>query len=129
MSSRIQANIRASFDAIGMSIAQRLLLAAVTASIEHQRRLNRSNPRPYVDPSKPGEYPRKRTGYLQASTTYYPQSPRDVLLAGFVDVGYSESGFYGEALVNRGRKGIEDTIDDMRTQLEGIVAGNGTQKG
>lgn len=32
--------------------------------------LNVSNPRPYKTPSKPGEPPRKRTGFLQANVKY-----------------------------------------------------------
>jgi hypothetical protein len=32
--------------------------------------LNKSNPRPYVTPSLPGEPPRKRTGWLQRNVRY-----------------------------------------------------------
>lgn len=32
--------------------------------------LNKNNPRPYTSPSKPGEPPRKRTGWLQRNVLY-----------------------------------------------------------
>lgn len=35
-----------------------------------QNALNVSNPRPYVTPSKPGEPPRKRTGFLARQVLY-----------------------------------------------------------
>ena len=44
--------------------------ATVFLHAQCQQALNVSNPRPYDSPSRPGEAPRKRTGFLQRNTLY-----------------------------------------------------------
>jgi hypothetical protein len=49
---------------------ERLKRAVVFFHTEVLAALNKSNPRPYTTPSKPGEPPRKRTGWLQRNVLY-----------------------------------------------------------
>jgi hypothetical protein len=55
-----------------------------------QTALNRSNPRPYKTPSKPGEPPRKRTGFLAANVRYEFNQP-----TGEARVGVTTNAKYG----------------------------------
>ena len=48
----------------------RLKAAVVTYHTLLLATLNVANPRPYTTPSRPGEPPRKRTGWLQSHTLY-----------------------------------------------------------
>lgn len=54
-----------------VALAWRGLQRAVVFYFNHlQQVLNKSNPRPYKTPSKPGEPPRKRTGFGAANVRY-----------------------------------------------------------
>lgn len=118
----IQAKIRSSFADIRGRTGLALAAAAATFVTEHQRRVGTANPRPYLDSSKVGEYPRVRTGFGQANVFYLPTSPDEIARKGYVDAGYGENAFYMQALVdNQGRLGIEQTLEDIRPQLEQVI--------
>lgn len=55
--------------------------------------LNVSNPRPYTTPSKPGEPPRKRTGWLQRNVAYELDEAK-----GEARIGVRENAKYGAYL-------------------------------
>lgn len=113
--------VKAAYSDLRTRIARGLLAGAVVVVTEHQRRLNVANPMPYLTPSRRGEYPRKRTGNLQANVQYAPTSPAQIADLGYVDVGYTASGFYGEVLTDRGRLGIQDTADDVRDKVQAVI--------
>lgn len=123
MSNSITSGVRAAYGDLRKRIGLALAAAATELVTEHQRRIGVMNPRPYLNSSKPGEYPRKRTGFGQANVIYLPASPAEIAELGHVDVGYAENAFYMQALVdNQGRLGIEETLEDLRPRLEAIVA-------
>ena len=63
-------NVTEAVETVRQEAAKRLLRAALFFQAQHQQRLGVSNPRPHKTPSRPGEYPRKRTGAGQASVVY-----------------------------------------------------------
>lgn len=100
-------------------IAEALIAVVIRAQIEHMERLNVSNPFPHNNSSKAGEYPRKRTGFLQANTLYDPPTVEEVKKELFVDLGVGENAFYGYILVAKmDRLGVLDTVEDILPELE-----------
>src|SRR6185312_17133594 len=95
-----------------LQVAARLLAAAAVGVSEHmtrvsvlagpkrvRRRRNTVAGRKgsqytiFTDPSKPGEYPRLRTGIGRTGTTYAPTTPEAVVANGMrIRVGVTESG-------------------------------------
>ncbi|VTS03294.1 hypothetical protein [Tuwongella immobilis] len=106
-----------------VELAKRLLRAGVTLVAEHQRRLNRSNPMPHQTPAQVGEYPRKRTGFLQSQVMMEPTSPEEVAADLTVRVGIGVAAQYGEFLAQKGFLGLLDTAEDLRSKLEQILGG------
>lgn len=123
--------------------AERMIAAAVTLQTEHMSRLNESagpttvkrvrntvaGPRGssrtvYTNPSRPGEYLRKRTGFHQASLIATPLSVSEVLASGRIRIGYLANNPYGPHWeTTGGRKGLLETLDEMRGQLGQIIQG------
>ena len=86
-----------------------------------QLALNVSNPRPYLTPSKPGEPPRKRTGWLAANVIYELDERKQE-----GRVGVTTGAIYGiflELMMNR--PWLLGTLNKVRGQLEAIVAAVG----
>lgn len=89
---------------------------------QYQLRLNKSNPIPYLNSSKPGEYPRKRTGFLQDSVAYSPTAISEITKTLDIRVGYDANAFYGPILeVMRKRLGLVKTLEDLKNQLGAII--------
>ena len=90
---------------------------------EHRKRLDI----PYPPASKPGEYPRKRTGNLKRSTVVRPLSVAEVSSSGQVKIGFLERAYYGVILeYEMGRTGLGKTIQDIiRTRVKGGRLPNG----
>jgi len=103
--------------------AQKLLAIAAHFITAHTGFLNVSNPRPYVTPSKPGEYPRKRTGFGQRSVSFQPSSVTGVIAAGLkVKVGYLVNAKYMLILeLYRRRLGLLETLRRTKPQLQAIA--------
>jgi hypothetical protein len=80
-----------------------------------------SSYRVYTDPSKPGEYLKKRTGWLQGHIVLAPATKEEVAKAGYIRVGYSVSAFYGAIWERKPprqkRKGLLDALEEVRPQL------------
>ena len=112
--------------------ARKLLRAAVYFMNQHQRRLGKPAPAVkrrgkvrYTGASAPGEYPRKRTGFLQANVWMDAWSPSEVVSYGKIRVGLKSNAFYGAVLeVKYRRKGLRDTLSDLLPQLRAL-AGEG----
>ncbi len=85
--------------------------------------LNVSNPRPYLTPSKPGEPPRKRTGWLQRNVLYELDEPS---LSG--RVGITRNAKYGLWLEigtrwMHARPWLLATLKKVEKQLNSIAGG------
>lgn len=102
--------------------AEALLRAAVFFQAQHMHRLNIPNPSPHLNPSKPGEYPKKRTGVLQGSVLFEPTDPGEVARLRTIRVGLANNAFYGNVLaLNYDRKGLLDTLEELRPQLQSLL--------
>ncbi|MDE2020526.1 MAG: hypothetical protein KGJ13_09345 [Patescibacteria group bacterium] len=76
----------------------------------------------YTNPSKPGEYPHKRTGFGQSNVLFGPTDPEDIAKDLTVRMGVSAGGSYLEILeFLRDRKGFLDTMRDIEPQLKTIL--------
>jgi len=112
--------------------ASKLARAAVYLMSQHQRRLNKPAPAVrangrvrYTGASRPGEYPNKRTGFLQANVTFAPTDIAGIIAAGRVRVGLRRNAFYGAVLEVRYRRlGLKDTLQDLLPQLQAITGQN-----
>lgn len=116
---RIAANRR-------LQLADGLIRAALLLLQKHQANLNRSNPYPYLTPSRPGEYPRKRTGFGSAGYSLSSTNRAEIaaLLTPRVSVGVSDAAKYMETfLIDMGRKGINDTKEEVRAEMRRIIEG------
>lgn len=122
MKSRIRINPNAA-QPIRDEAAKRILRAAVYFVSLHKQKLGVSNPRPYETPSRPGEYPRKRTGWLQAHVAWEPTQVADIIAGGYsVRAGYVRNASYGIVLeLFRGRLGLDETVRRHRQQLAALI--------
>jgi hypothetical protein len=80
----------------------------------------------YNNPSRPGEYPKLRTGAGQKSITHEPHTVAEVMKTLYVRVGYVEGDHHLLFLEfgrgnNGGRKGLIDLLDEMRPQLSALA--------
>jgi hypothetical protein len=79
----------------------------------------------YTNPSKPGEYLKKRTGWLQGHVVYYPTTVEEIARLGYIRVGYGQSAFYGGIWELKPpaqkRKGLLDALDEVRPLLLGMM--------
>jgi hypothetical protein len=100
------------------------LLMRIAAEVQSSlvNELGTMNPPPYVTPSQPGEYPRKRTGFLQSQVVYEPTSKAAIASQGSVRVGYSQNAFYGSILeIARKRLGLLATMDSLKGRIEELA--------
>lgn len=102
--------------------AESLMRAALFFQAQHQQRLAKSNPRPYNNSSKPGEYPRARTGAGRAGVLVDPPNLAGVASEGRVRVGYVQNTFYMLVLELRyDRLGLLQTLKDLKGQIKAII--------
>lgn len=127
------ASIANTGNAFGEVQAKKLARAAIYFMNQHQQRLNKPAPAiknrrgrvQYIGASVPGEYPRKRTGFLQANVMFKPTDIAGIVREGMVRVGLMANAFYGAVLeVKYRRKGLRDTLADLMPQLRAL-AGQG----
>lgn len=103
-------------------LGRRMAACVVFYCSQHQKRLGKSNPFPHLNSSKPGEYPRKRTGFLQKSVAYSPVSIQEITNKLDIKVGYDANAWYGPVLeVMRKRLGLVKTLEDLKNQLGAII--------
>lgn len=116
-------NVGAAMDQVRQEAADRLLRAAVFFQTQHQARVGVSNPRPYLNSSKVGEYPRKRTGGGQAGVVYGPEMPAEVAQALKVRLGLLPSAAHLAILeFGRERLGFIKTAADLEGQVQTILS-------
>lgn len=114
---------------ISAKIGEGLARCAVHFQTQHKLRLNKSNPIPYLNSSKVGEYPAARTGFGRDATSYDPTSPADMASQGSVRMGYLLNGWYmGLLEIYRGRLGLKKTLEDLRQQFTSILEAVGAKK-
>ncbi len=90
VTSRLTWNGDDAFKRIREEAWQRILRAAIHFWKELKAVLNVLNPPPHTNSSRPGEPPRKRTGWLQRHVLYEPDKPNLV-----VTVGLGKNAIYG----------------------------------
>jgi hypothetical protein len=75
----------------------------------------------FTDPSKAGEYLKKRTGWAQAHVVIEPTTVAGIAQAGHVRIGWGASAFYGAAWELKPpaqrRKGLLDALDEIKPEL------------
>lgn len=104
------------------AIARKMAAAVIFMTNYHQDKLNISNPFPHLTPSKPGEYPRKRTGFLQKSVTFSPDSIPEIARTMRIRVGYDANAFYGPRLeIMMKRLGLVKTLKDCAPMMAKIL--------
>lgn len=109
--------------------AQKLQLVGTRFRVVHDGKLSVANPWPYHDSSKPGEYPRTRTGAGRAALTQEPISIQGIKDAGMVTrIGFIATEphlLYLELAkkIERRRKGLLDTLNEILAELRAIVTG------
>lgn len=111
------------FEQVKREAAQRLQRAAVFYMTQHQMKLSVSNPLPYLTPSKPGEYPRKRTGAGIGSVLFAPVDAQGIIDGGFkVRIGIARNAWYMLHLENNmDRLGFQDTLRLLRREINTIL--------
>lgn len=91
-------------------LAEKLYRLAKEVVERHQKKISTL----YPPASKPGEYPRRRTGNLMRSTQVYPRTVRGVEFAGQVRMGYLQRAWYGVRLeFDMGRLSLADTLREV----------------
>lgn len=109
--------------ALSAYLASRMLLFARAVANAHKQALAT----PYPPSSKPGQYPRRRTGNLKRSTVVRPISVSEIQRTGKVSVGFLDRAYYGEILeYEMGRTGLGATIEKI---IGSRVAGGRLPKG
>lgn len=110
-----------------MEMAKRLAAAAIFFVTHHQQRVGVPNPSPFTNPSRPGEYPRKRTGFGQKSVIMVPTDPNEIARTLKVTVGYARAAFYMPHLeFVMARLGLQNTLNDLEPQLRAILGSKAT---
>jgi DNA-binding Lrp family transcriptional regulator len=138
----LQDRLHQRLTALQQQMARRLLAVAILCVREYQRRVGVSagpvsrrrrrtttaGPKgsrytAYTNPSKPGEYPHKRTGLGQMGITFAPQTPEDVLREGLrVRLGVLQNAWYMRFLeVHRQRLGWQQTFRDLLPQIRQLL--------
>lgn len=103
-------------------LADRLLRMGVLLQTTQKTRMSVPNPAPHKNPSKPGQYPKLRTGFARGATTLQPSAPEDVKRTLTIRVGFLSNAFYAAVLeLLRGRLGLRRTLDDLRGRLQVIA--------
>ena len=103
-------------------LARRMTAAVLYFVAQHQQKLNVSNPIPHLNPSKPGEYPKKRTGFLQSSVAFSPGTLPEISRDLSISIGYDANAFYGPVLeVMRNRLGLVATLHAVLPQMTAII--------
>ena len=114
----VQFNGDAAKHQIEEAVGKRLLAAAVFFQTQHKLALNKSNPRPYLNSSRPGEYPRARTGFGRNNVAYDPADLATVIAEQKVRIGFLEPAWYMEYLAQyKGRLGLQATMERLKGQL------------
>ena len=109
---------------IAEEVAKRLLAAAVFFQTQHRLALNKSNAKPYLNSSRPGEYPRARTGFGRNSVVYEPTDLAGIMAEQKVRIGFLEPAWYMEYLAQyRGRLGLQATMERLKGQIAKMLGG------
>lgn len=109
-------------EALTLAAAQGLVDAAQYLAEKHRAAVGQSAP----PASRPGQYPRRRTGRLQRSVKVSPASASEARRTKRVAITYDQ-GVAPHAQLLADRKGIEDTVERHRGELLAIIARGGSQ--
>ncbi len=102
--------------------ANGLIRAATMFENQMSQRVSTPNPPPYKDSSKPGEYPRLRTGEGQRALTRLPTEFGEVMRVLRVQVGFVAGKAHLLILeMKRGRLGLQKTLEDLKPILSKLA--------
>lgn len=129
-----QNNARQLSTALQQDIGRKLARCGIFLAAYHQQKLGVACPHDrveatantssirYRNPSQPGEYPKKRTGFLQASVLFAPTTVSDLERSKAVRIGYAKAAFYGPVLeVMMRRLGLVRSLTDTLSMLSRIM--------
>jgi hypothetical protein len=107
--------------AIRRTLGARLLAALQAVQARHRQNVGRQ----YPPASRPGQYPARRSGTLQAAVDFEPGTVDELATTLNGTVYYRPSAPYSKRLAASGRLSIKDTVRAMRGELRAIVEGGG----
>ena len=124
----IESQIDAAAAKVEREMAKRLLRAATFFQVQHMNRVSRPNVkigRKWVDNSKPGEYPRLRTGHGRAGVVMDASSIDDVVANGMrIRIGQSQASWYMPFLeLERDRLGYIKSAEELIAMVMALVKG------
>ena len=121
MQAKLEWNGRIAFTRIKRNAARGILRAAEFFVEEFKKRVSIPNPFPYLHSSKPGEYPKLRTGAGRAQLRLYPSTVAAVEGTGFLRVYYVGDQHLLTLEQRWDRLGLEIALDDLRPQIAQII--------
>jgi hypothetical protein len=104
-------------------VARRILKAALTMQSAHRGDLSVGNPAPHRNPAPRGDYPRFRTGSGRANVALTTTNLAEIARNLSVGVGYRPAGMHLLWLNRKGWKGLMDTYDRVKGQIQAILQG------
>lgn len=105
-----------------LEAAQRLHNAAVFFVKESEKLFSNA----YPPASRPGQYPRRRTGTGAKGVVFTPQSVQGIYRKLEVKFGWRRESHYMAILENRRQRlGLQAALNRLRRQLANVVAGRG----
>ncbi len=103
------------FDARMRERAAKIILRnMLTLQAAHKKKLSIANPRPFLNSSKPGQFPKARTFNLRDCVVTEPASLATISQTLLGRTGVLLNAKYGEILKAKGWKGIEDTHEELK---------------
>jgi hypothetical protein len=111
--------------ALSKDIGMKLARCAIYFSNYHQQKLGVPCPKNdfgYYNASVAGQYPKKRTGFLQSSVAFAPDTIPELARASRVKIGYQKAAFYGPVLeIMMKRSGLVRSLTDITPILSKIA--------
>ena len=102
--------------------ANGLVRAAEMFQNQMFQRVSVPNPPPHKDSSKPGEYPRLRTGEGQRAIAKLPSTIGEVMRSLKVSVGFQAGKAHLLILeLKRNRLGLQKTLEDLKPVLSALA--------
>ena len=104
--------------------AKRMLAAGKAIVEEAHADFSVPNPYPYTNSSKAGQFPRLRTGELNAGIVMDAKHPAHVIRNGFVlKIGIKRKVDYGITLMKKGRLSVKDSYLRVKAKVDQILRG------
>lgn len=124
MSASLAQKIEAIKRRLEREAAKRLLAAGQAIVDEARDDFSVPNPYPHTNSSKAGQFPRLRTGDLDAGIVMDAKHPAHVIQNGFVvKIGIKRKVAYGITLMKKGRLSVKDSYLRVKAKVGQILRG------